>query len=43
MREELPKGQLVQCHHVSATGGLPSWGVTEFSKRISERQAKGAY
>ena len=40
---ELLKYRLVQCHHVSATGGLPSWGVTEFGKRISERQAKGVY
>jgi hypothetical protein len=40
---ELFKYRLVQCHHVSATGGLPSWGVTEFGKRISERQAKGVY
>jgi hypothetical protein len=39
---ELFRHRLVQCHHVFATGGLPSWGVTELGKRIAERQAKGA-
>jgi hypothetical protein len=39
---ELFRHRLVQCHHVCATGGLPSWGVTEFGKRIAARQAKAA-
>lgn len=38
---ELFRHRLVQCHHVCPTGGLPSWGVTDFGKRIAERQAKG--
>ncbi|WP_316179670.1 MULTISPECIES: hypothetical protein [unclassified Bradyrhizobium] len=40
---ELFTHRLVQCHHVCAGGGLPAWGVTDFGKRIAERQAKGAY
>lgn len=38
---ELFKHRLVQCHHASAGGGLPAWGVTSFGRRIAERQAKG--
>jgi hypothetical protein len=37
---ELFVHRLVQCNHACAGGGLPSWAVTEFGKRIAERQTK---
>lgn len=39
---ELFSHRLVQCFHACVGGGLPSWGVTNFGRRIAERQAKGA-
>lgn len=38
---ELFKHRLVACHHACADGGLPAWGVTNFGRRIAERQGKG--
>jgi hypothetical protein len=39
---ELFKYRLVQCQHARAGGGLPSWGVTEFGRRVAERQMRSA-
>jgi hypothetical protein len=39
---ELFRHRFVQCHHACAAGGLPGWGVTNFGRRIAERQAKGS-
>jgi hypothetical protein len=40
---ELIRNRFVRCSNANLDGGLSMWGVTEWEKRVPDRQAMGEY